>query len=287
MEANKVIGSDGIHVEMLKANPGEAAELLTKMWQLVGETGIVPRGWLTGTIVPFHIGKGEQQEPANSRPLCILSHVRKLVEKAVVTELVRTFVTSNAQYVFQNGIQVTQAALSVLAAIYKGADFIVVLDLAKAYYNMLMLMMQRKLDRAVDENLTSQLIIFLLTFQATVSGEITETAINMLRGLTQGRTSSSAFFRVFINELPKEVREGLRAAGMQTGEMDPIRLVADDVIGLIYTIEKLQTLLKIFEEWAAKNYLQWNPIKSQVLQLKPNTTVTEDTVLLDGCTCTS
>lgn len=139
-----------------------------------------------------------------------------------------------------------------------------VLDLAKAYDNILKLMMQRKLDREIDENLTSQLIIFLLTVQATVSGDITETSINMLRGLTQEGTSSPALFRVFINELPKEVREGLKNSCMRTGEMDPIRLVADDVIGLSYTLEELQLLLKICEEWAARNGLRWNPTTSQI-----------------------
>lgn len=79
MAANKAIGSDRIHVEMLKANPDASAELLTRIWQMVGKTGQVPKDWLRVVIVPLYKGKGEQQEPANSRPICILSHVRKLV----------------------------------------------------------------------------------------------------------------------------------------------------------------------------------------------------------------
>lgn len=117
MESNKAIGLDGIHVKMLKANPGASSELLTTIWQVVGKTGIVSHSWIKDTIVPLFKGKGDQQEPANWRPLCILSHARKLVEKAVVMELDRTFVTDKAQYGFQSIIQVTQAALSVLVAI--------------------------------------------------------------------------------------------------------------------------------------------------------------------------
>lgn len=79
--------------------------------------------------------------PANFRPLCILSHVRKLVEKAVVTALDKSFETDEAHYGFQKGIQVTLAALSVLAALQKDVEFVVVLDLSKAYDNFIKLLM--------------------------------------------------------------------------------------------------------------------------------------------------
>lgn len=181
MEANKAIGGDGIHVEILKCNPEMAAKLLTKMWQVIGSTGQIPKGWLRGVKVPLYKCKGEQHIPANSRPLCILSHVSKLVEKAVIIEMDRKFVTDRAQYGFQAGIQVTQAELSVLAAIQRDAEFVVVLDLAKAYDNILKLLMHSKLQEQFDDNLTNQLIIFLITVQAQVFGDISNTLIEMLR----------------------------------------------------------------------------------------------------------
>lgn len=46
--------------------------------------------------------RGGQEVPENSRPLCILSHVRKLVDKAVLMHLERKFVTDKAQYGFQS-----------------------------------------------------------------------------------------------------------------------------------------------------------------------------------------
>lgn len=268
MTSNKAIGSDRIHVEMLKANPDAAAKLLTRMWQLVGKTGKVPEDWLRGVVVPLYTGKGPQQEPANSRPLCILSHVRKLVEKAVVTEIDRRFTTDRAQYGFQAGIQVSQAALSVLAAIQKDIEFVVVLDLAKAYENILKLLMESKLRNKVEDNLTKQLLIFLLTVHAQVSGDVTNTTIAMLRGLTQGGTSSPALFRLFINELLEKVRAELRETGLLLEGTDPIRLVADDVIGLVHSPEGLQVLLNACARWKKDNGLQWNPTKSQVLCIR-------------------
>lgn len=68
-------------------------------------------------MVPLYKGKGDQAEPSNSIPLTILSHTRKITEKAVVIELDKAFTTDKAQFGFQEGIQIIQAALSVLAAI--------------------------------------------------------------------------------------------------------------------------------------------------------------------------
>lgn len=73
---------------------------------------------------------------------------------------------------------------------------------------------------------------------------------------------------MFINVLAKEIREGLESAVIDQGEIDPIRLVADDVIGITRTIEGLHTLLDLCAQWASKNGLSWNPTKSQMLRLK-------------------
>lgn len=93
-----------VHVEMLKANPEEAVYLLTNQWKVVWKTVRVPLRWLRGVIVPLFKVKGEQMDPGNSKPLSTLSHARKLVEKAVITELDRKIGTDRAQYGFQAGI---------------------------------------------------------------------------------------------------------------------------------------------------------------------------------------
>lgn len=46
MEANKALEGGGIHVEILKTNPGRAAQLITRMWQVIGKTRQIPTSWL-------------------------------------------------------------------------------------------------------------------------------------------------------------------------------------------------------------------------------------------------
>lgn len=43
MANNKEIGTDGIHVEMIKPNAVKAASLITGIWQVVGKYGVVPQ----------------------------------------------------------------------------------------------------------------------------------------------------------------------------------------------------------------------------------------------------
>lgn len=84
MANNKSVGIDGLHVEMLKANAGKTAQLLTEIWKTIGNTKFVPDAWLRGIVVSLFKGKGEQAIPKNSRPLTILSDARKVTEKSIV-----------------------------------------------------------------------------------------------------------------------------------------------------------------------------------------------------------
>lgn len=57
-------------------------------------------------------------DPLSYRPLChtvygLLSHARKIVEKAIVMELESLVTTDRTQFGFQEGIQIEQAALRV------------------------------------------------------------------------------------------------------------------------------------------------------------------------------
>lgn len=64
--------------------------------------------------------------------------------------------------------------------------------------------------------------------------------------------------------------------------MDPVRLVADDIIGLTKTLKGLQSLLEVYEIWAIRNGLKSNLTKSQVLRVHPIDMEQTAEVKLDG-----
>lgn len=100
MDNNKAVGTDGAHVEIFKCNAGKIEDLLTELWCTIGHTRIVPTDWLRGIIVPLYKGKGDQAHPKSYRPLIILSHARKVTEKAVILELEKVVETDRAKFGF-------------------------------------------------------------------------------------------------------------------------------------------------------------------------------------------
>lgn len=68
------MGVDGVHIEMLQANPTESAKLLAEWFTEVGRTGQFPNEWKEGIICPIY-KKGPQNLPENYRLVCLLSHV--------------------------------------------------------------------------------------------------------------------------------------------------------------------------------------------------------------------
>lgn len=227
---------------MPKENAPRVALTLRKFWSTIGKTKVIPRAWLEGTIVPLFKGKGAMNDPLNFRFLCILSHTRKIVEKAVVMELEKLLKTDQAQFAFQAGIQIEKALLRVAAMIRKGINFILVLDLSKAYETVLKALVIEKLKEIVPVNLVNKLRVFIKTVTAKVTGDITNTIIQMKRGLTQGGTSSPPLLKVFINYLPSELRRTLIEKFPNILRHDPEILVADDILALSVTIQEMQAI---------------------------------------------
>lgn len=175
MTRNKAAGAENVHVEILKSNAPKVTLTLRKCWRTVGKTNSIPRAWLGGTIVSLFKGKGAMNDPLNFGPLCI-------VEKAVVMELERVLHTDQAQFGFQAGIQIEQAILRVAVMIRKGINFILVLDLSKAYDTVLKALLIEKLKESIPTNLVNKLRVFITTVTAKVTGDITNTIIPLKRG---------------------------------------------------------------------------------------------------------
>lgn len=100
MYKQKAVDVDDFHAEMLQVAPDLFARVLAKLWEKVGETLLIPEACNTGILVPLY-KKGEQDDPANYRPLCMFSHIRKVLEKAITAELELLLKTDRMQCEFQ------------------------------------------------------------------------------------------------------------------------------------------------------------------------------------------
>lgn len=82
----KAPGIDVVHNEMVKLEPDLMAVTLVEMWKLVGRSRTYPASLARGLLTPIY-KKGEIEQPQNYLPVCMLSHVRKIVEVAIAKQI--------------------------------------------------------------------------------------------------------------------------------------------------------------------------------------------------------
>lgn len=130
---NKAAGADGTNVEMLQVDPKWSAKLLTSWWATIEKTGQFSREREEGIIFPLH-KNSSQKDTANYRPVCLLSHMLKVVDTAVLLFLKEQFSPEHSPFVFQHGIAVTKVQLQAEYNAVQRMNHAAVLYLEKAYY---------------------------------------------------------------------------------------------------------------------------------------------------------
>ena len=53
-------------------------DILLKFFNIILDSGVVPRGWSVGNLIPIYKQKGDPTDPANYRPITLLSCLGKL-----------------------------------------------------------------------------------------------------------------------------------------------------------------------------------------------------------------
>ncbi len=78
----KAVGSDEVFAECLQANPEVTAKTMMALWKGVGGAGFLPSERYEAKLSPI-FQKRDASDSKNHRPIALLSHRRKVVEKLV------------------------------------------------------------------------------------------------------------------------------------------------------------------------------------------------------------
>ena len=78
LKNNKTCGLDGIANEYIKATQSRMLPIYLKLFNLIYETGLIPKTWTIGAIRPIYKNKGDPHNPENYRPITIVSCLGKL-----------------------------------------------------------------------------------------------------------------------------------------------------------------------------------------------------------------
>ena len=85
---------DNIINEYIKTTRSVLTPIYNKLFNIILETGILPRSWLEGYIIPVFKNKGDPTDASNYRPISILSCMGKLFT-SVLKNRITNFIDAN------------------------------------------------------------------------------------------------------------------------------------------------------------------------------------------------
>ena len=89
LKNNKSSGPDQILNEFLKYSPPNFIDMLTKLFNVILDTGICPEQWSLAIIKLFYKNVGEREDPSNYRGISLLSCLGKVFSNLINDRLTR------------------------------------------------------------------------------------------------------------------------------------------------------------------------------------------------------
>lgn len=207
---NSSPGYDRIPAKFLKDNRNFFTPFLTSVANHIFETGHFPDS-LKYAIVTAIFKSGDKQDPANYRPISVVSVFSKffelLIKSRLLTHLSLNNFISNRQYGFLKNRSTTSAAVSLLNSIIhslneKFKTACLFLDLSKAFDRMKYSTLNHILYSYGIRGLALTLIMSFLTnrTQSVKLGSLLSDVLSVLGGLPQG-SCLVLLFLIYINGL--------------------------------------------------------------------------------------
>lgn len=259
MKADRATGLDNVFAEGLQLVPIEASELISALWEAIGRINYSPPQFREAELVPLH-KKGSRETPANYRPIALISHVRKVLDKALDILTREEYVFQTYQIGFRSKMGTENAILRATDAIDSGYKYVACLDLKGAYDAVPRLQLMRRLRRVLSHNLCNMISHTLQPTSVTTRGSVSNVRGLLYSGVQQGSPASPTLFNVYIDELVEDI---LRYADFDVSRA--AILYADDVLLCARSRCDLQKLLNIASRWAARAGMIWNTSKSFIL----------------------
>lgn len=266
-------GVDRIGYPMLRHLSEDMEEYLLKVFNLVWRTGKIPARWKEGLVVPIPKANKDPTQPANLRPITLVSCVGKTLERMVNRRLIQLLeakgVLGTRQHGFRSGhgVDTYLADLEeeIEAALKEGKHTeLVLLDLSKAYDTAWRAPILTSLARwNIGGNMGRYIEDFLSdrTFRVSIGGALSSLRV-LENGVPQGTVIAVTAFLIRMTEVEAFVPKGVE-----------VRMYADDI--LLSTSgrkpgevrKKSQEAVKAAETWAILYGFQLSAPKSELLHI--------------------
>ena len=273
LNRHKSQGPDGGHPYVLR----ECADVFSLILSLFFEKSYaectVPIAWKDANITPIH-KKGKRTVAGNYRPISLTSVICKVMERIVRDEMMSHLSRNGLISSEQHGFVRRRSCLTNLLetidlateALNRGfLAVLVFLDFAKAFDKLSHRALQLKLELlGFDDHLLKWLADFLKDRrQRVVLGEAMSSWLDVISGVPQGSVLGPLLFIVFINDLPRSVKDCMcRLFADDTKLLAAIRNAAD----MALVQKDIDTLVK----WASDWIMSFNVDKCKYMIVGPS-----------------
>ena len=262
-------GPDGFRPRMLRECAHELAYPLATLFTYCLVAGTVPREWKRGIISPIH-KNGERSDPANYRPVTLLSVISKIME-SIIADAVYSYIENlNLFGPNQHGFRKSYSCVTNLLtarndwtrAVDSRHDVhIIFLDFSKAFDKVDHCLLVSKLHSfGIRGNLLSWFLSYLSQryVQVRVRGWLSDLQ-QVTSGVPQGSVLGPLLFNIFICDLATNISSPMIHYADDTKLWREIQCPEDELV--------LQQDLNKYYVWTVENKLPLNTGKCKMMSL--------------------
>ena len=284
LKSNKSGGTDQILNEYIINSQELLLPVFHKFFNIIFDSAIIPDVWTQGMIIPLYKNKGAKCNPANYRPITLLSCIGKLYTAILNNRLTAFLEDSNIPNETQSGFRKGYSTIDNMIVLHllieylkskKKKLFCGFIDFAKAFDNVWRIGLWKKmLDAGISGKCFNVITNLYNGIKSCVfiNGE-SSGFFPCETGVRQGENLSPLLFSIYMNDLEQffclDGQNGVRISASDNEINLLLRLFvllyADDTLILSDNEEEFQIMLNRFDEYCKIWKLTVNVEKSKIV----------------------